>query len=88
MVIEYIFYAALGGAGVFAAAYFLTKKDKGLAWLVTIGVAALAVVFVFPGPQQASNLGHIAGNIILLIHKGLYLIGWGAGAFAVSWLWP
>lgn len=88
MLNEFVFYALIGGAAVFGISYWLVKKDKGIAWLITALLAFLVVVFIFPGPQTVSNLSDMFNNLALLFQKALYLIGWFAGAFAISKITP
>ncbi|SED10143.1 hypothetical protein [Pseudomonas anguilliseptica] len=85
---EFLLYAALAGAAVYGLSYWMTKKDKGLAGLITAVLAFIVVVFIFPGAGNAENLSDIFSNLTLLIQKGIYLVGWFAGAFAVSKLIP
>lgn len=88
MLKDLMFYSFILSAAIFAGTYYLTKKNKGLAWIVTIVVALVVVGFVFPSPQHAQDLSVIAENITLLISKGVYLLCWGGAAVILHKLLP
>lgn len=84
MLTDFVFYSLLIGAAFFAGVYFLAKKDKGIAWIATVIVALLVVVFVFPSPEQAKTLSDILTNLSLVVSKAGYLLAWGSAAWLTS----
>ncbi|AZE30145.1 hypothetical protein [Pseudomonas chlororaphis] len=84
MLVDFVFYSLLIGAAFFAVVYFLAKKNKGIAWISTVVVALLVVVFVFPSAEHAKTLSDIAKNLALLASKAVYLLAWGSAAWLTS----
>ncbi len=80
MLNDFVFYSFLLGGFLFFVTWLLAKKDKGIAWVVTVIVGLLVVFFVFPSPQAAKDLADIANNATLFITKALYVIAWGGAA--------
>lgn len=85
---EFVFYSLLGGAAVFLVAYFITKKDKGIAWIAAIAVAAVVVLFIFPGPVNAKTFGDLATNATVFIQKVIYLFAWFIGPVLLTKFLP
>lgn len=83
--LEYLFYSILLGAVVFGATRAVTKNN-GIAWLVSIALGVVAILFFFGDAKTAKTLGDIANNITLLIFKAVCAVGWLTGTWGAFWL--
>ena len=83
MINEFILYALIAGAVLYGLAW-LIFKERAIAWVITVVIGLVVVLFVFPAPTPAKTLWDIAANVTLFIQKVVYAVGWGAGAFGIS----
>ena len=82
--IEHIFYHFLISLVTYGICFAAFKKSEGLAFLVTVGIGVLAVIFLFPDPVKTRKLSDLFLNIALLIEKGFFVATWGAGIYTAN----
>jgi hypothetical protein len=83
MVKELVLFALLGSAFTFGVTW-LFVSDRGMAWIASLAVGAVVILFDFSEPAEARTIGDIAGNLALIMQKTIYGIVWLAASFGVS----
>ena len=81
---EFVLYAVLAGAISYGFIWAISK-DIALSYVSSTLAGIVCVLFFFPDPQVAKDLGDAAQNLALLLKKGLWILGWVVGTLSSTW---